>query len=46
MLRFGLFEKRGFDVCINKRDGFEGRNHHMKVALESSPPTFLYSWRQ
>ena len=46
MLRFGLFKKRGFDVCINRSDGFNGHGHHMKVAPESSPPAFLYNWRQ
>ena len=45
MLRFGLFEKRGFDVCINKRDGFEGRNHHMNF-IGVDFQAFLYSWRQ
>ena len=36
--------KKGFDVCINKRDGFDGHDHHVKAALESSPLASLHSW--
>ena len=45
MLRFGLFKKRDFDVCINRRVALDGHDHHVKVAPESSPPASLHSWR-
>lgn len=39
--------KRGFEVCIKRRDGFDGRDYHMKMAPESSPPpASLHNWRQ
>ena len=43
---FGLFEKGGFDSCINISDGFNGHNHHMKAALGLSLLASLHGWRQ